>query len=168
MTNPFVPNTFIVPETYNANSFSFVPLSNKVVEQDYEAVMSSVQKLKGIFGKYSNWPSDGLTLAKNKQDIKVHEREFRQREAFAYSIFDANKSRCLGTIYIDPSPVADFECMVHFWIREDSRYLESKLSDKIKHWLENTWPFKSIAYPGRDISWSKWDALIQRTSGNNL
>ena len=168
MTNLFVPNTFTVPETYSSESFCFVPLSNKVVEQDYEAVMSSVQKLKGIFGKDSNWPSDGLTLAKNKQDMKVHEREFRQREAFAYSIFDVNKTKCLGTVYIDPNPSIEFESMVHFWIRKDSPHLESELTDTIKHWLEDAWPFKSVAYPGRDIEWSKWDALVHKTVGNNL
>ncbi|MBM7074009.1 hypothetical protein JQC92_18550 [Shewanella sp. 202IG2-18] len=168
MDNQFVPNTFTVPETYNANSFSFVPLSNKVVEQDYEAVMSSVQKLKGIFGKGSNWPSDGLTLAKNKEDMKVHEREFRQREAFAYSIFDVNKTKCLGTAYIDPSPSVEFESMVHFWIREDSSHLESELADTIKYWLEDAWPFKNVAYPGRDIAWSKWDALVHKATENSL
>lgn len=29
----------------------------------------------------------------------------------------------------------------------------------IKEWILKEWPFKKVAYPGRDISWGEWEIL---------
>jgi hypothetical protein len=29
----------------------------------------------------------------------------------------------------------------------------------VKEWIANDWPLENPAYPGRDISWDKWEKL---------
>jgi len=33
------------------------------------------------------------------------------------------------------------------------------LFNTIKEWVDNEWPFKKVAYPGREISWEEWGLL---------
>jgi hypothetical protein len=37
--------------------------------------------------------------------------------------------------------------------------MDGVLFDKVKKWVDKEWPFKNVAYPGRDISWHKWATL---------
>ena len=160
MNKQFVPAIFTVPITFKSNHFCFVPLAPKVAVEDYEAVMSSLESLKGIFGKYSDWPKKSLTLNENITDLEQHEAEFDGRLAFAYSVFNSSSTLCLGSIYIGPSQSSEFNCDVFYWIRDSHNHLETDLKNEIKKWLRDFWPFKKIAYPGRDISWEDWESIL--------
>jgi hypothetical protein len=37
--------------------------------------------------------------------------------------------------------------------------LDGKLGGAFRHWLAGAWPFKRVAFPGRDIPWDAWNAL---------
>lgn len=47
------------------------------------------------------------------------------------------------------------------WVR--TRELDSGpdaiLFDAVKQWMADQWPFKKVAYPGREISWEEWYSL---------
>jgi hypothetical protein len=34
--------------------------------------------------------------------------------------------------------------------------LESRLFSALREWLAKEWPFKKVAFPGRDIDWKQW------------
>ena len=55
--------------------------------------------------------------------------------------------------YIYPSDNPEFEVQAYYWIRQDllSSGLETELGKTFKMWLENSWPFKKIEFPRRDI-----------------
>ena len=158
--NSLVPSHFDVPEILDTGAFSLVPLAPPLAELDYEAVMASLDRLQGIFGPTDDWPQRTLTLAENKASLVVHWQEFVDRQAFAYSVLTPTRDRCLGSVYIDPSRVPAFDCEVCFWLRNDSPVRESEFKQLLGNWLTTAWPFERIAYPGRDIPWPAWQALL--------
>jgi hypothetical protein len=57
--------------------------------------------------------------------------------------------------------------MVRLWVTaaEYENGFDEKLYEWSKNWLENDWPFSPtrVAFPGRDISWEKWDSLSEKS-----
>ncbi|MCL1068561.1 hypothetical protein L2735_17455 [Shewanella olleyana] len=156
MAKSLVSTSFTVPLIHSTEHFYFTPLNEDVAELDYEAVMFSQQSLQGIFGPHSNWPELDMTLEQNIISLNVHKQEFKTRTAFAYSVLNLEQTKCLGSIYIDPSDFSQYQCVVHFWIRSDSIEQESILFQTIKNWLNDEWNFTQVAFPGRTISWQDW------------
>ncbi|ESP91460.1 hypothetical protein [Pseudoalteromonas luteoviolacea] len=161
MTNPFIPDTFDPPLYFDSADFYFVVLEEQVAKFDFDAVMSSQQRLQGIFGPGSQWPKSDMTLDENIESLQVHKKEFESRLAFAYSVFNKSKDKCLGSVYIDPSQSPNYDCEVYLWIRDDSIDLEKVLYETVLFWLQEQWPFSRIAFPGRSISWACWASEIK-------
>lgn len=149
MPKSFILQDFEVPLNLESDHFYFRLLDESVAQADYEAVMSSQQRLHGIFGNGSDWPEEDMTLEDNIASLKVHKQEFNAREAFAYSVFNQSKSKCLGSVYIDPSESIDYQCQVHLWIRDDSIELDNELYQTVRQWLEEAWSFSKVDFPGR-------------------
>lgn len=56
MTEGFVPHDFIVPEILETDKFRLRKLKVTDVVKDYDAVMTSVDHLQGVFGELDKWP----------------------------------------------------------------------------------------------------------------
>jgi len=156
MQKTFIPNDFKPPIIFSTKNFHFIVLEEELAEEDFAAVMSSKNRLKGIFGPESKWPKSDMTLAENKESLSVHRQEFESRSAFAYSIFNPLKNKCLGSVYIDPCQSINYDCEVYLWIRDDSIALDDVLYQTVFNWLQAVWPFAKVAFPGRVISWQEW------------
>ena len=65
-----VPTDFIVPEKIEKSEFILKPLTVRDIVKDYDAVMSSVDHLKGLMDD-SGWP-EGLTIEENLIDPKKY------------------------------------------------------------------------------------------------
>jgi len=72
------------------------------VIKDYDAVMSSLNHLQGIFGPNSTWPEADLTLEQDLIDLGWHQKEFQIRSSFAYTVVSPDETRVLGCLYIFP------------------------------------------------------------------
>ena len=118
--------------------------------------MTSQKRLQGIFGPQSDWPKSTMTLEDNIRSLRVHKQEFNSRLAFAYSVLNNSKEKCLGSIYIDPSQSENYDCEVYLWVRDDSIALETVLYQTVLAWLQAVWPFSKCVFPGRSISWDNW------------
>jgi hypothetical protein len=72
-----------------------------------------------------------------------------------------DETKCLGCFYIEPSEKVVFEARVILWVRQSEldTGLEQQLERAVKQWLKDQWWFSTIAFPGRDLTWSQWDAL---------
>lgn len=160
MPKSFISDTYQPPKSFNTEHFHFRVLDDEVAELDFEAVMSSQKRLQGIFGLDSDWPESDMTLTQNINSLKVHKKEFESRLAFAYSVFNPSKSKCLGSIYIDPSDSKHYQCVVYLWIRNDSIELDSVLYHTVSKWLSDEWSFSKVAFPGRDILWKQWHKIL--------
>ena len=156
MITPFVPDDFMVPNGLTHDQFHFKILEPSVNDLDYEAVMSSRENLRSVFAANDLWPADDMTLADNLNDLITHEKEFLARGAFAYTVLNMDKTKCIGCIYIEPSHKKGIDTEVYYWIRDDSQDLFETFENTLKSWLKTQWPFEIIAYPGREVSWQKW------------
>jgi len=156
VTAPFVPPEFNIPETLETDEFRLRMLSVDDVVKDYDAVMTSVEHLKTIWPGGS-WP-EGLTLRQNLVDLGWHEKEFELRQSFAYTVVDPQESKVTGCVYINPSRKQGHDAVVHLWARQSelASGLENRLLAAVKAWLSREWPFKSVAFPGREIDWETW------------
>jgi hypothetical protein len=150
-TRPIVPDGFIVPERLETTAFVLRPLTVHDVIRDYDAVMSSAAELKGRMANGSVWP-EGLTLEENLIDLGWHQREFKIRHSFAYTVVSHDGAKCLGCCYSYPSSAPDFDAAAYYWAREsrigDAADLE--LGTAFRGWLAKVWPFRHVAFPGRE------------------
>jgi hypothetical protein len=152
MSASFVPLIFEVPELLETSQFRLRMLCASDVDKDYDAVMTSVHHLRGVFGENSDWPSPDLTREQNLVDLAWHDNEFHNRSSFTYTVMNRDESICLGCLYIFPSKCKDFEADVHMWVRK-SAYdagLDPVLFAAVKTWIADKWPFSTVRYPGRE------------------
>jgi hypothetical protein len=158
---PFVPKDFQVPEKLETERFRLRMLTVNDVVKDYDAVMTSVEHLRGVFGPRSTWPKPELTLEQDLIDLGWHQKEFQTRRSFAYTVMDPPESECLGCVYIVPTRKRGYDAEVYLWVRksEVKNGLDAALYNSVKSWVEKKWPFKKVAYPGREIEWEAWESL---------
>jgi hypothetical protein len=155
---PFVPNDYKIPEKLETTEFRLRMLSVNDVVKDYDAVVTSVEHCKTIWG--GQWP-EGLTLEQNLIDLGWHQKEFQTRRSFAYTVVRLDESKVLGCVYILPSRKRGYEAEVYLWARQSelSTGLEDQLHTAVKGWVAATWPFTAVGYPGRNIPWETWRAI---------
>ena len=155
-----VPADFIVPDTLENQHFRIRMLSVNDVVKDYDAVMSSREHLKEMYPT-SSWPSKDLTLEQDLIDLGWHQKEFQMRSSFAYTVVRLDENQVLGSVYINPSTKADYDAGITMWVRasEVDNGLDPILFNTVKIWISKEWPFKKVAYPGREINWSDWNSM---------
>lgn len=161
-TVPFVPPDFQIPKTLETAEFRLRMLTVHDVIKDYEAVMTSTAHLRQLYPD-GKWP-EGLTLEQNLIELGWHQHEFQRRTSFAYTVVTRSEHQVLGCVYINPTSKRDYDAYVHLWARESelASGLEQRLLAAVKDWLANEWPFKNVAYPGRDMTWEQFQALPER------
>ena len=159
-SKPFVPTDFKVPDTLQNEHFRIRMLTINDVVKDYDAVMSSIEHLQEMF-PLSSWPSKELTFEQDLIDLGWHHREFQMRRSFAYTVVSLDESQVVGCLYINPTIKGDYDALITMWVRasEVDNGLDPILFDSVKQWILKDWPFKNVAYPGREINWNEWDSI---------
>jgi hypothetical protein len=154
----FVPSDFEVPATLETGEFRLRMLTVNDVVKDYDAVMTSVEHLKTIWG--GRWP-EGLTLEQNLVDLGWHQKEFQMRRSFAYTVVTPSESRVIGCVYVEPTRKQGYDAEVFLWARgsELAGGLETRLYAAVQDWIAARWPFRKVAFPGRNIAWDLWRNL---------
>src|SRR5262245_30374999 len=157
----FLPRDFEIPELLETDRYRLRPLTIHDVVKDYEAVMTSREHLWQMFGETWGWPPEDLTLEQDLIDLGWHQKEFQLRSSFDYAVMSLDEKRVLGCLYIDPPGKAGFEAEVYYWVRQSELAggLDEHLGETVKRWLAEIWPFKRVAYPGREIGWEAYEAL---------
>jgi len=157
----FVPDSAIIPSGIETEDFRLRILTVNDVVKDYNAVMSSISHLKGVFGPNSSWPAPDLTLEQDLIDLGWHQKEFQKRSSFAFTMMSLDESRCLGCVYVYPSEKRGYDAKVILWVRQSEvgAGLDEKLYSTVRKWLSEQWWFTSVAFPGRDQNWKEWESL---------
>ena len=158
-----VPTEFTVPVTLETSLFRLRMLTIHDVDKDYEAVTSSTEHLRTVWG--GQWP-EGLTLEQNLIDLGWHHKEFQRRTSFAYTVVEPDESRVLGCVYIYPTRKVGYDAEVYLWARQSELDggLEEKLEQTVRSWLDSDWPFRRAGFPGRDMSLSEWARIEEGPS----
>jgi len=130
------------------------------VVKDYEAVMTSIAHLQEMY-PFSSWPSHDLTLEQDLIDLGWHQKEFQRRTSFAYTVVSLDESEVLGCLYINPTTKEDYEASITMWVRASvlEKGLDPILFETVHQWIAEQWPFRKVAYPGREIEWEEWSAM---------
>ena len=145
----FVPESFDVPKKFETEGFRLKMLSVEDVEKDYEAVMETQDRFHSM--GYS-WPREGFTIEENLADLEQHQREFINREAFAYTVVSLDEKRVLGCVYINPTEKEDVDARISMWVRQSEfdKGLDPILFDEVREWIAKEWPFEEVRYPNRE------------------
>ena len=133
----------MIPTEHGNEVLRLKVLSAAVAEHDYEAVMETRFRLRA--SSHHGWPRDGFTLDENIADLDRHEREFDNREAFAYTVVSPDESRVLGCIYVNPDD-KNHDAVVRLWVRDSERALFGFLLTTVQAWIEDIWPFSTVRY----------------------
>lgn len=162
-TSSFVPSDFNVPAVLETDEYRLRMLTVNDVVKDFDAVVTSEAHLKGIFPPPSTWP-EGLTLEQDLIDLGWHQKEFQRRTSFTYTMMSLDETRCLGCVYFFPSDRQGYDAYALLWARQSelASGLEDRLLATVRQWLTDAWPFASVGFPGRDMSWDDWFALPER------
>ncbi|MDP2215486.1 hypothetical protein [Phenylobacterium sp.] len=159
---PFVPPDFAIPAGLRTADFILRPLTIHDLVKDYAAVMTSRERLLGLFGPESDWPRADMTLEEDLVDLGWHQGEFDRRRSFAYTVMAPQgdgEGECLGCAYIHPAERAGYEAKAFCWVRRSAADLDGSLFAAFRDWIAADWPFSRVAYPGRDMSWADWAAI---------
>lgn len=157
----FVSSDFIVPNVLETENFRLRMLTVNDLVKDYDAVMSSVEHLQGVFGPHHHWPSYDLTIEQDLIDLGWHQKEFQKNSSFAYTVMNIQETQCLGCVYIYPSDKKNYDAEIYLWVRKTAyeKGLDKILYASVQAWMKDKWPFKKPAFPGRSIDWNAWEAL---------
>jgi hypothetical protein len=157
-----VPAAFNPPARVETGQFTLVPLGPDLVKIDFDAYMSSIEHLQKTFTRSAEWPHSGISDADAMRDMETEQARFRNRESFAYAVLTKDGRRERGSVYVSPSPVPGYDAMVRLWVTkaEYDAGFDAELFAWVTTWMQSDWPFAKIAYPGRTISWEKWDLLV--------
>jgi hypothetical protein len=148
----FVPAAFEVPRVYETAKYKLVPLGPELARQDYEAYMSSIEHLQQTFTRSKNWPRAGLTMADAIKDVEGEKARFDARRSFTYAIVTLDGKDELGCLYLSPSRQPDADAVARLWVtkaRFDAGF-EREVLPELKSWIAAKWPFRAVAWPGRD------------------
>ncbi|MER5419610.1 GNAT family N-acetyltransferase [Streptosporangium roseum] len=141
--------------------FHIRPITIHDTVRDFDAVMSSAARLRESFPGGGGWPLDDMTLEENLIDLAWHQKEALLRRSFNYAVMSPDGSRQLGCVYIDPPEKRGADADVSFWVRtgEEGTGLDEELERVVRAWMREAWPYASVRWPGRDISWEEWELL---------
>lgn len=153
-----VSSQFQVPTQVVTDLFLVRPLVVGDAKADYEAWTSSIEHLQGIFGPNSSWPSLDMTLEDNAIDLAWHQREYEIGSSFAYTVFNTDNTVCLGCVYVGPARKVGYDAEVFYWVRANQadKGLDKVLGAFVHDWISKYWPFTSVVYPGRSLSWAAY------------
>lgn len=139
----FVPEDFAVPAEHSNDRLRLRMLSVADAQNDYEAVVETRIRLRK--SSHHGWPREGFTLDENIADLEIHEREFNNREAFAYTVASLDESRVLGCVYINPGDV-QHDAVVRLWVRDSEQRILAFLMTTVQAWVADVWPFTSVRF----------------------
>ncbi|MBI4907362.1 MAG: hypothetical protein HY820_27300 [Acidobacteria bacterium] len=151
----FVPDDFLLPVVPALKGYVWNILEPTILDQDYQALVDRYQR---------TGPMNG-TKAEDYGELKRHEWEFQNQTAFAWGILTPDKSLEVACVYVNPSKKQGYDAQVRIWVTKQGAEagLEPVLEAAVREWIATKWPFKKVAYPGRDMPMEKWNSLSDAT-----
>lgn len=148
MPPDLVPADFVVPTALVSGGLALRPLTPEDNPGDYAVWTSSVEHIRATPGfEGRDWPRP-MTLDENLGDLRRHAEDFAGRQGFTYTVIEGDDDT-VGCVYIYPSEQAGVEADVRSWVRADRAHLDVVLSEVVRRWLADRWPFSSVDYAER-------------------
>lgn len=147
----FVPPTFAAPGPPSVGAYVWNILEPAVLKPDYQALLDRDGRTGPV----------AITLAEDYGELKRHEWEFENHTAFSWGVMTPDRQETLACVYINPSPKAGYDATVRIWVTKQgaAAKLDPVLEKAVRQWVAAKWPFKKVAFPGRDMPMTEWNAL---------
>jgi hypothetical protein len=102
-----------------------------------------------------------MTHEQDRDDLQHHADEMERNEGFNFALFDADETRLLGCVYIEPTDKAGADADISWWVVDElvDSDVERALDELVPAWVAAEWPLERPRYVGRDISFEEWHAL---------
>ena len=154
-TATFVPPTFAAPGPPRVGPYVWNILEPTILAPDYQALLDR----DGRTGPVT------ITSPQDYGELKRHQWEFQHHTAFAYGVLSPDRQSELGCVYINPSTKAGYDATVRIWVTKQGAAagLDPVLEKAVRAWMTAKWPFKKVAFPGRDMPMSEWNSLPNRS-----
>ncbi len=153
-------DNYPIPKSWSGSNFCLVPAGPEWAQLDFEAVQSSRAQLLHLFGPEDDWPPEGLTLEKDEADLIWHAKEFERKKSFAFHILSSSRDQCLGCLYLYPTASRAHDVEAYLWARADLSSIQRlRIENEVINWVTTQWPFEVVAWPGRFVSFKRWQAL---------
>jgi hypothetical protein len=98
---PLVPAAFEPPKRVSLDGITLDVLRPCHADADFQAVKSSANDIRHVFGPGNGWPAADITFEQNLADLQRHAGEFEQRDAFAYAMLKS-PAEYIGCLYVKP------------------------------------------------------------------
>jgi len=156
----WLPDDFDPPATVETDKFNLRILGPADLAKDFDAYMSSIDHLQGAFGPDESWP-EGVTIEDALIDVCWCNLEFKMRSSCSYGVHAVDGSEELGSLYVFPCSKQGYDAQLSCWVRVSAaaRGFDDELFQWGKRWVAEAWPFKTVAYPGRETDWNAWAKL---------
>ncbi len=152
----FTPDTFAAPGPPALAGYVWNILEPEILRPDYQALLDR----DGRSGTAINSMPE-----EDYGELKRHRWEFQHHTAFAYGVLSPDRQEEFGCVYINPSPKEGYDAVVRLWVTKQGAAagLEPKLEKAVRAWIAAKWPFKKVAFPGRDMPMADWNQLPAAT-----
>jgi hypothetical protein len=139
-----VPEDFEVPTGLEHERFRLRMLSVDDVVKDFDAINARVDH------RGEPRPPFATTITLNLVDLGWHQKEFKLRRSFTYTVVAPDESEVLGCVYINPSETHD--ALVWLWVRKSAwdDGLDPVLEQTVRDWIASCWPFARVSFAQRD------------------
>jgi hypothetical protein len=92
-----------------------------------------------------------MTHEQDEEDLARHAAEMVTQESFNYAVLNADETRLLGCVYIDPldateagEPAAEVSWWLGEEVDDDTR---GALDAFVPSWIASAWPFAHVTHP---------------------
>lgn len=154
---PLNTHGFNVPTVWQGQHALLLPATPRWASMDLAAIKRSQPALQHLFGPEDSWPPTDLTLAEDRADLTWHAAEFAAGRSFAYHLFNADRTQCLGCLYLYPTASLAHDAEAYLWTSSDLAPAASHaIEQEVMAWVDTGWPFTDIAWPGRLIPFAEW------------
>jgi len=159
------PANFSAPLRAELDGYTLQMLAAEHAEADYRAVMSSADRIRGVFGAANLWPAADLSYEENLSDLVRHQQESLSNKSFAYAIL--RQAEYAGCLYIKAfksrleldSRRGRYRELCYLWVTEPFVAEEAALYALCRNWVGAAFPLVGAVWPGREIDWALWDAM---------
>jgi hypothetical protein len=89
-----------------------------------------------------------MTPDENRDDLRRHADDFRNRKGFTYTVLEPGSRNVLGCVYIYPQRGGE-GVQALSWVRASHAHLDAPLWRAVSEWLAADWPFDRVEYAPR-------------------
>ena len=112
-------------------------------------------------------PVDGD--APGQGPLRTRATGFARGEAFAYTVLNPERTRCLGCVYLERCDEIE-GAQLAFWVTDDNLDMESVLLTSVLRWVHEAWAIERVLLPLRvenargialaeDCGYSVWSGI---------